>query len=51
MSYRFIKELVIMKSKEYEVKYGNESNESNEFIKVLTKLIDEWINLKCIDKS
>jgi len=46
MSYKFLKELVIVNNKEYEFGYENGSNEPNELIKVLTNFIDEWINLE-----
>jgi hypothetical protein len=46
MRYKFLKELAIINNEEYEFEYKNGSNESNELIKSLTKLIDEWINLE-----
>jgi hypothetical protein len=35
-----------MNNKEYEFKYRNGSNEYNNLIKVLIKLMDEWIDLE-----
>jgi hypothetical protein len=35
-----------MNNKKYEFKYISGSNESNKLIKVLIKLMDEWINLE-----
>lgn len=46
MRYEFLKELAIINNEEYKFEYKNGSNKSNELIKSLTKLIDEWINLE-----
>ena len=46
MSYGFLKELVNINTVEYELEYRNGSNESNELIKVLTKLMGDWINIE-----
>jgi hypothetical protein len=35
-----------MNNKECEFKYRNGSNESNKLIKVLIKIMDEWIDLE-----
>jgi hypothetical protein len=46
MSYKFLKELVIVNNEEYEFGYENGSNEPNKLIKALTNFMDEWINLE-----
>jgi hypothetical protein len=46
MSYKFIKEFVIVNNEEFKFGYENESNKSNELIKALTIFIDQWINLE-----
>jgi hypothetical protein len=43
MSYKFIKEFVIVNNEEFKFGY---KNESNELIKALTIFIDQWINLE-----
>jgi len=49
MSYKFIIELIIINNEKDEFEYENGLIESNKLIKALTKVMDEWINLKSMD--
>jgi len=50
LSYKFIIELMIMNNEKDEFEYENGLIEPNKLIKALTKVMDEWINLKSMDK-